>query len=314
MTRARLTDEIGHLQLIAVDLVGHEAIDRIGVDVLHLNRDRRRHRLGLFVFHCHIGHDRDRTQLGQTLTQRLPEILHERLGLGVLFDILSFEVDHLAVALKREGKRVELTIRFEELGCDLDGSIEKVIHFIAGRLRFAHRPSMRGPITIGNCIVEAQSTATIDTMRCALVALLMVGCGAAPSATNMRANAPLRVTWSEVTDTAPCFYFSGPEALGRNDHLGTQAFLTISEPHARLDFGSNIVFSGAHQEGAITLHRSSSHDYNEGKWESEETITLQRIANGSWVGRYHYDERDPETRTVGRCHIDATLRVDASVR
>jgi len=150
-------------------------------------------------------------------------------------------------------------------------------------------------------------------MRCLVIAFLMVGCGGVPSPSNTRASTSQHVTWSEVTDTAPCFYFSGPEALGRDDHLGAQANLTITEPHVRLDFGHNIVFTGTHREGAITLHRSASHDFNEGKWESEETITLQR-SNGAWIGRYHYDERDPESRAVGRCHIDATLRIDAITR
>lgn len=138
---------------------------------------------------------------------------------------------------------------------------------------------------------------------------VIAGCGGAQlAATHTASNETLNVSWSALVDTPPCFYFSGPEDLGRNDHLGRRAALSIVDQHVRLDFGSNILFDGELQGDRVTLHRSSSHDYDTGKWEAEETITLQATAS-TWVGHYHYDERDPETHAVGRCHIDASVHL-----
>ena len=146
-------------------------------------------------------------------------------------------------------------------------------------------------------------------MRTVLLASFLVGCGGLPLAPQAPTSGPRQVEWSEVTDTAPCFYFSGPAELGRDDHLGARAILSTSDAHLSLDFGNNVLFLGERREGRATLRRSSSHDHNEGKWEAEETLTLEASPDGSWVGRYHYDERDPETRAIGHCHIDAALQL-----
>ncbi len=139
--------------------------------------------------------------------------------------------------------------------------------------------------------------------------LTVAGCGGAQTVVSAPARRAQSVRWSSVVDTPPCFYFSGPEALGRDDHLGTHAILSTDAQRIRLDFGDNVVFSGELRNGHVSLHRSSSHDFGSGKWEADESITLQEAPEGTWSGHYHYDERDPATHEVGRCHIDASIAI-----
>lgn len=120
--------------------------------------------------------------------------------------------------------------------------------------------------------------------------------------------APVTVAWSDIRSSSSCFFFSGPGDLGRDDHLGPFAAITLTPPSAELFFeGGGYRFTGAVSGGILSVGRDAPHEYG-GTWMTRETITLS--ASGSaWVGTYHYDELDPATRVPSSCHIDATVVV-----
>lgn len=158
---------------------------------------------------------------------------------------------------------------------------------------------------------------------------LLAGCGAAsepgPVASGSNANSgaeatlsdeplpaglPYGLRWSDIaTVTSTCFFFSGPGELGRNAQLGETATLAIGDHRARLDFGVDVVFEGPREGDRLTLSRTSSHDYDGGKWTVRETITVDLAPAGGWTGRYHYDEYEPGASAPGSCHIDASVLV-----
>lgn len=149
-----------------------------------------------------------------------------------------------------------------------------------------------------------------------LVLSLLVGCGpssaAAPPTTpepavnhNRRAVAgEYRVAWRDVTSTEGCFFFSGPQDLGRDDHLGDAA----------RQLGDVLVITPAYEfrlAGPGTFVRQASHEYG-GAWTSRETLTLAPASSAmgeGLVGRYHYDEIGPGETAPGTCHIDARIEL-----
>lgn len=118
---------------------------------------------------------------------------------------------------------------------------------------------------------------------------------------------PVLVAWSDVRSSASCFFFSGPRDLGRDDHLGANAALTLEPPGASLVFEGDLRFDGVLSLGALSLVREAPHEFG-GTWLSRESIVLTPVG-ASWVGTYHYDEINPATRAPSSCHIDARVMV-----
>jgi len=136
------------------------------------------------------------------------------------------------------------------------------------------------------------------------------GAEAASADEPLPAALPYGVLWSDIaTQTSGCFFFSGPGELGRNTPLDETAGFAIGDTRASLDFGANVVFEGPRAADRVTLSRTSSHDYSDGKWTVRETITLDLAPAGGWIGRYHYDEYEPGASDPGECHIDASVLV-----
>ena len=120
--------------------------------------------------------------------------------------------------------------------------------------------------------------------------------------------APVLVSWSDIRSSASCFFFSGPRDLGRDDHLGALATLTLTPPTAELVFvEGGYRFTGPVSGAALSALRDASHEYS-GTWTTRESIALS-ASGDAWVGTYHYDEIDPATRVPSSCHIDATVVV-----
>ncbi len=119
--------------------------------------------------------------------------------------------------------------------------------------------------------------------------------------------APVSVAWSDVHSSGSCFFFSGPGDLGRDDHLGASASLTLEPPNAELVFEGDLRFVGPVWGGTLAASRESPHEYG-GTWTTRETLRLS-ASGDAWVGTYHYDELDPSTRAPSSCHIDAAVVV-----
>lgn len=131
------------------------------------------------------------------------------------------------------------------------------------------------------------------------------------------------VTWSNVRSTAGCFFFSGPQDLGRDDHLGGRARFEATTEGATLAFGA-ARFTGA-SAPEIHLSRTTTHDFG-GAWRVTETL------DGRWVtpaiqhhldtpctdaaprtieARYVYHEYEGQASTPGHCTITADVTIRA---
>ena len=119
------------------------------------------------------------------------------------------------------------------------------------------------------------------------------------------AGVPVVVTWSNVRSSTSCFFFSGPGELGRDDHLGPSASLTVSAGAAELVFAGGLRFAGTVAGSTLATSREAPHEYG-GTWMTRETLRLS-ASGDAWVGTYHYDELDPSTGAPSSCHIDATI-------
>jgi hypothetical protein len=108
------------------------------------------------------------------------------------------------------------------------------------------------------------------------------------------------VVWADVVATEGCFFFSGPQQLGRDTDLGSMASFTADR--TALSFGS-VRFTG--DEGTYT--RTQTHRFG-GPWVIEETIA-GHWEEGVFVGVYAYREREATATAWGRCRIDARLAV-----
>lgn len=111
------------------------------------------------------------------------------------------------------------------------------------------------------------------------------------------------VHWSGVTATSGCFFFSGPNGLGRDDALGTTACVTPGAS-ARVSFGS-AVFSGS----TAGLVRRSSHRYG-GEWQAHERLDGALQSDGRFSGSYRYAECQVGKACPGSCAISATVRFE----
>jgi hypothetical protein len=161
--------------------------------------------------------------------------------------------------------------------------------------------SLVGVLSAG-CATTTTTTTTTTTVE-------VVASGNANPTPLAASSAPVLVTWSNLRSTPGCFFFSGPESLGRDDHLGGFATLTTTAMGAELAFDGALVFSGAASGPTISVSRSAPHDFG-GTWTSRETIVLSR-SGAAWVGTYHYDEHEGAATAPGTCHIDASVVVSA---
>jgi hypothetical protein len=120
------------------------------------------------------------------------------------------------------------------------------------------------------------------------------------------------IAWNVTETTPPCFFFSGPEQLGRDDHLGEHGYWIERGGRFELSFGPGITFGGERTREGVTLSRRSVHDF-EGKWVATETLRLER-RDGAWIGTYGYTEcevRAPET-CPGHCVVTASVQIDTA--
>jgi hypothetical protein len=120
----------------------------------------------------------------------------------------------------------------------------------------------------------------------------------------------VQVQWSNVQRTATCFFFSGPERLGRDDQLGSSAQWVVEGERVTLTFDQRATFRGTLSGSRLDLHRRSSHDFGS-KWAVEERIS-GTIVNGSFQGSYGYTECDTRRRETcpGECTISADVRIE----
>lgn len=120
---------------------------------------------------------------------------------------------------------------------------------------------------------------------------------------------PVQVTWSNITSTATCFFFSGPAQLGRNDHLGNEATWRDDGGNLTLDFGEQVVFRGTMTGSNVTFLRRSSHDFGS-KWDIEEQIDGV-VAGALLTASYEYHECNTTNsrECPSECEITAQLTI-----
>jgi hypothetical protein len=114
-----------------------------------------------------------------------------------------------------------------------------------------------------------------------------------------------RVSWTELSVTPGCFFFSGPAPHGVRDTLGLVAEYS-EHLDVRLSFGAEVSFWSLGGDGPLALSRESHHEFGGGLWLVRERIAIEPVGDG-FRGRYHYDEIQPGSTTPGPCHIDAVL-------
>jgi hypothetical protein len=129
------------------------------------------------------------------------------------------------------------------------------------------------------------------------------------------------VVWSNVTRSGGCFFFSGPEGLGRDTNLGTSARWEEGGSNVALVFGP-ARFVGEPGRAPLTLVRTSGYEFN-GRWRVTETITGQWTKPAPLVqtimleqcpefeGTYAYQEchEGSPTECPGHCVINAKIRI-----
>lgn len=120
---------------------------------------------------------------------------------------------------------------------------------------------------------------------------------------------PVVVTWTNITSSPTCFFFSGPGLLGRNDHLGSEATWRDDGGNLTLDFGENVLFRGTRAGANVTLLRRSSQDYGS-KWDIEEQIS-GTISGALLTASYEYHECNTTnpSECPSECEITAQLTI-----
>jgi hypothetical protein len=163
-------------------------------------------------------------------------------------------------------------------------------------------------VACGASPVEHETTPPMQTQSSGVVVVEIGAVTSAPAAPPPppRGAAPMQVQWSDVTSSGGCFFFSGPDSLGRDDHLGARASYAQDGQTARLAFDGRVVFEGYLATQPFTLVRTSVHQYS-GTWSVRETFALDPLGQGAFRGRYHYDELDPSGNPTGSCNIDALV-------
>jgi hypothetical protein len=124
-----------------------------------------------------------------------------------------------------------------------------------------------------------------------------------------------------VTRSSNCFFFSGPQGLGRDTTLGTSARWEEEGPSVALAFGV-ARFVGDPRRAPLQLTRTANHEFN-GRWRITETITgqwskpnavVQTLMQGEcpeFEGTYAYQEchEGHPAECPGPCVISAKIRL-----
>jgi hypothetical protein len=127
------------------------------------------------------------------------------------------------------------------------------------------------------------------------------------------------VTWTNVSSSSGCFFFSGPGKLGRDTQLGALARWEENGAQVALAFGA-ARFVGDGRGAPLRLQRSAVHDFN-GAWRITETVvgkwveppalaqTLSQARCPEFEGTYAYQEcnQGNAAECPGRCVINAKL-------
>lgn len=113
-----------------------------------------------------------------------------------------------------------------------------------------------------------------------------------------------RVHYAQVDSSTACFFFSGPEDLGRETTLGAQATWRRDGVSVTLDFGEGVLFRGREGE-TVELTRDSTYEYS-GIWTVRERI-VGTMHGQTFDGEYSYEECDGRSECPGRCTIRARV-------
>ena len=120
------------------------------------------------------------------------------------------------------------------------------------------------------------------------------------------------VTWNNVSATAGCWFFVGPEDIGRDQRLGEDACVSRRGDEVTVSI-SGVPFRGRATVPTAALSRRSTHEHN-GRWLVEQRLVLSGdspVVRGS----YTYTECEPTERgCTGTCQIRADVEIRITQR
>ncbi len=123
------------------------------------------------------------------------------------------------------------------------------------------------------------------------------------------------VTWTKVSATAGCWFFVGPEDIGRDQRLGVDACVSRRGDDLTISV-SGVPFRGKLMSSPVALSRRSTHEHG-GSWTVEQHLSLVPARSGAATlsGTYRYTECEPNERTcTGTCQIRADITIALSKR
>ena len=118
-----------------------------------------------------------------------------------------------------------------------------------------------------------------------------------------------RVTWHDIKAADGCFFFSGPEGMGRDDNHGRKATIRRSGAEIVVAFEKTRFRGRIKKSGRFSAVRKAKYEYSGAQWETTETIS-GHWRGGKLDGRYSYEECDP-TGEEG-CPTNCTIKAGVS--
>jgi hypothetical protein len=127
---------------------------------------------------------------------------------------------------------------------------------------------------------------------------------------------PARATWSAVQPSGGCWFFSGPEGLGRDHALGADARIDRDGQALTLWFGDASFKGDVDAAGNVVLTHQGSGDDNGSGWLYRETFT-GTFHDDTLNAGYGYRECELDGRggcpVVSRGHCTISGRVNVKV-
>lgn len=138
--------------------------------------------------------------------------------------------------------------------------------------------------------------------------------GSGPRCPELPDQGPVTIRWAQVHESPGCYFFSGPNGLGVDDTLGTDADLRRVGDGVELEFGRNVIFRGTSGGDDFLLRRTSSH--RDGDWKVHERIRgrFTRDAQGCPVIEAHYEYNECPCGHAGPCVTRCTIEADLEAR
>ncbi|MDP2341179.1 MAG: hypothetical protein Q8O67_09485 [Deltaproteobacteria bacterium] len=126
-------------------------------------------------------------------------------------------------------------------------------------------------------------------------------------------------SWSKVKPSGGCWFFSGPDGLGRDHDLGSEARMLREGAALTVRFGTATFQGDVDARGRVVLqHKGDGADGGDG-WLYNETLT-GKLSGNTLVAQYAYRECELDGRggcpvvSRGNCTISGAVTINAAPR